>query len=142
MLFDEEAGELSVSASRGLSDSDLRLSLNKDLVKILHSTAEPFFVDNPPDPVLQRFLEEHREEVVGLHSHIWVPLRIKSGFLGIISVSKKFKDQEYEPVDLELLRIIAQQLSIAVYNFRLISNLPQRGQLSAQSQDPGVGDSL
>jgi phosphoserine phosphatase RsbU/P len=50
-------------------------------------------------------------------------LRVKRRLLGGISVSKKFMGQDYEPVDLELLNIIVQQLSIAVNNYYLIKDL-------------------
>ena len=125
LLFDEERGELTVSAGRGLTDSDLAVKLSRDVVKALSITAGPVLVSRPENAELVKFFKKNEEVIKALSSHIWVPLWVKRGFLGVISVSKKFMDQEYEQVDLELLNIIARQLSIAVNNFRLIRSLKE-----------------
>ena len=123
MLFDERSGELAVSASRGIADTGLRLGLPPGVVRALHAAREPFFVDDPPDPAIAEFFAGHAGELEALHSHIWAPLRVKRGLLGVVSVSRKFMKGEYEEVDLELLNIIVQQLSIGFNTFRLISSL-------------------
>ncbi len=123
MIYDERSGELAVSASRGLADTALRLELPPGMVRALHAAREPFFVDDPPDPAIAEFFADHAGELEALHSHIWAPLRVKRGLLGVVSVSRKFMKGEYEEVDLELLNIIVQQLSIGFNTFRLISSL-------------------
>jgi sigma-B regulation protein RsbU (phosphoserine phosphatase) len=123
LLLNENTGELHVSAARGIDDPALRIKLSRDVVKALHAATEPFRVDNPPSQELQHFLSKNKELVAALKSHVWVPLRVKRSLLGVISVSKKFMDKDFESIDLELLNIIAQQLSIAVNDFRLIRSL-------------------
>lgn len=123
MFYDGKKGEMAISASRGIDDPKLRLKFSRDAVDALYSAAEPFYVAEPPGAELKHFLEKNKKQVEMLNSYVWVPLRVKSGLLGLISVSKKFMDRDFEPVDLELLNIIAKQLSIAINNFRLILSL-------------------
>jgi sigma-B regulation protein RsbU (phosphoserine phosphatase) len=123
MIFDEDSNELRISASRGIDDTAISFRISRKLAAAFHSVKEPFPVSSPPNDRLKRFFDDHKTEIEKLHSHLWIPLNVKRGFLGVISVSKKFMGGEYEEVDIELLSIIAQQLSIAVNTYRLIHNL-------------------
>ncbi len=123
MVFDEDANKLRISASRGIEDQEITFRISRKLAAAFHSVKEPFPVTEPPNGRLREFFEEHKQDIEKLHSHLWVPLNVKGGFIGAISVSKKFMGGEYEEVDLELLSIIAQQLSIAINTYRLIRNL-------------------
>ncbi|HUX06837.1 MAG TPA: SpoIIE family protein phosphatase [Acidobacteriota bacterium] len=123
MVFDEDANMLRISASRGIEDPEITFKISRKLAAAFHAVKEPFPVDNPPNDRLREFFEEHKQDIDNLHSHLWIPLNVKRGFIGAISVSKKFMSGEYEEVDLELLSIIAQQLSIAINTYRLIHSL-------------------
>jgi sigma-B regulation protein RsbU (phosphoserine phosphatase) len=125
MLFDEKENELYVTASRGIEDTDIRLSVPPRVLKALHHRTTPVRLAEPGNEQLEEYFASIEDELVDLHSHVWLPLHVKSRFLGVISVSRKFMNQEYEPVDLELLNIISQQLSIALNNFYLIKDLKQ-----------------
>lgn len=125
MLYDSNREELDVVASRGVKKPDMRIKLPESARRKLHTGAVTHYVDEPAVPALEKYFSEHRSELEQLHSYIWVPLRVKSRLLGVISISKKFMGNEYEQVDLELLNIISQQLSIAINNFCLIRDLKE-----------------
>jgi sigma-B regulation protein RsbU (phosphoserine phosphatase) len=125
LLFDKESGQLKLAASRGVSDSKLTIDMPSNVHNKLHHSSDPILVSNPESKVLKEFFDTNADTLKTLHSHYWLSLRVKSRLLGIISVSKKFMNQEYEHVDLELLNIIVQQLSIAINNYYLIRDLKQ-----------------
>lgn len=125
LLYDENTSELSIAASRGIEDKEIRLKLPPMVVKTLHRSSDPIRIADPQNETLSGFFAEAENVLVDLHSHIWLPLQVRSRFLGVVSVSRKFMNQEYESVDLELLNVISQQLSIALNNFYLIKDLKQ-----------------
>jgi sigma-B regulation protein RsbU (phosphoserine phosphatase) len=125
LLFDEDKTELHIGASRGIEDTSIRLKLPQLVLKALHHRSSAIRLSEPQNEVMQKFFEENESTLVDLHSHVWLPLNVKSRFLGVITVSRKFMNQDYEDVDLELLNIISQQLSIALNNFYLIRDLKQ-----------------
>lgn len=125
LLLDEGSREFRLVASRGVKDANLHIPLPDNALNVLHHRLEPILVTNPEHKVLTEYFEKNRGAIEQLHSHYWLPLRVKSRLLGVISVSKKFMGQDYEPIDLELLNIITQQLSIAVNNYYLIRDLKE-----------------
>jgi diguanylate cyclase (GGDEF)-like protein len=56
-------------------------------------------------------------------SELWITLSVKGRLVGAIILSKKLGKVEYEPTDIILLSIIANQISIAIANFQLIDEL-------------------
>ena len=123
LLVEDDNKKLKTVASRGINDPELTLDIPSNVLNKLHKSQEPIFIESTEEEVLKNFFDENNELIEELHSHIWFTLKVKSRFLGIISISKKFMGQAYEPVDLELLNIIVQQLSIAINNFYLIKDL-------------------
>jgi sigma-B regulation protein RsbU (phosphoserine phosphatase) len=123
LLYQPEKSELSIAASRGIDNKDIRLKLPPTVLKALHRQNEPFRISSVENETLAKYFEERENDLVELHSHAWIPLHVRSRFLGVVSVSRKFMNQDYESVDLELLNIIGQQLSIALNNFYLINDL-------------------
>lgn len=123
LIFDDENQHLKLAASRGVENTELSFEVPANVINKLHHSSDPIFVENTEDQVLRNYFDSISEELAQLYSHIWIPLKVKSRLLGVISISKKFMGQEYEPVDLELLNIIVQQLSISINNFYLIKNL-------------------
>jgi len=123
MLCNEACTELRVCVSRGIDGAPLALRLPREVRSALHAIGKPFRITDPPDEKLRPFFKEHAEELRRLHSYLWVPLCVRARLLGVVSVSKKFMGGDYQEVDLELLNIIAKQLSIAINNFRLIHSL-------------------
>ena len=124
LLYDEESKELRISAARGI-DEDLVIPVESHVLNKLHHSSKPIIWDAPEGDVLEGFKDKNQHLLDELHSHIWFSLKVKSRFLGVISISRKFMGQSYEPVDLELLNIIVQQLSIAINNYYLIRDLKQ-----------------
>lgn len=124
LLYDEEKKELVISSSRGV-DENISVPIESNVLNSLHHINEPILWDNPDHEVFKKYKEKNQHVLDSLHSHIWFSLKVKSRFLGVISISRKFMGQNYEPVDLELLNIIVQQLSIAINNYYLIKHLKE-----------------
>jgi len=122
LFFDSKTRQLTVKASRGISQKELTLELKKEIVDELQSFKGPLFISHCP-PFLAPFLKEQKELIESLHSYIWLPLVVRNQLVGILSLSRKFMDLEYKPADTELLEIIAHHLAIAIYNHQLLSQL-------------------
>lgn len=93
------------------------------------STSDVVFTGRPqyePDlsesdtllPLERRFLKE------GFLSHIRVPLVVKGEVIGVLSAGSKRK-AAYTPEDLQTLEKLASQLSVALENARLVSDLQE-----------------
>jgi len=123
LVYNESNRTLEIAASRGVEDGLEPLLLPHIVQRALHKRNSPIRISDPQDETLVEYFQQHESELVDLHSHVWLPLSVKSRLLGVISVSRKFMNQDYDEVDLELLHIISQQLSIALNNFYLIKDL-------------------
>ena len=124
LLFDSKSRQLTVQASRGMSQRELTLELNDKVVEGLQSSKGPLFLSHPP-PFLSDFLKAEKEAIQALHSYIWLPLVVRNQLVGLLSLSRKFMDLEYKTTDTELLEIIAHHLAIAICNHQLLIQLKE-----------------
>ncbi len=80
-------------------------------------------LDSPPEP-LQQFIERNAELMDGGVEHcLWVPLKIHDEFLGILSLGRLFGRAQFEKWELELLHILAHQISIAIAYSRIVEGI-------------------
>ncbi|MFB0518696.1 MAG: GAF domain-containing protein, partial [Acidobacteriota bacterium] len=124
LFFDIQTRQLTVKASRGISQRKLTLALKDDEVDALRSFKGPLLLSQPP-AFLSSFTKEQKKAIEALHSYIWLPLVVRKQLVGILSLSRKFMDLEYTPADTELLEIIAHHLAIAIHNHQLLSQLKE-----------------
>ena len=122
LLFDSKTRQLTVQASRGISQRALTIKLKDAVVEGLQSLKGPLFLSHSP-PFLVPFLKGQQEVIEALRSYIWLPLVVRNQLVGILSLSRKFMDIEYKPADTELLEIIAHHLAIAIFNHQLLNQL-------------------
>jgi PAS domain S-box-containing protein len=115
-LVDEEAGELSVAARRGMStwltqDMD-RVKIGEDICGRVAQTGEPLYIENASqDPMLNGSVFNKK----GFQSLMIVPLKSKgkvTGTLCVLTRSYRFFN-EYE---VELLTAIGSQVGVAIEN--------------------------
>lgn len=115
-LVDEEAGELSVAARRGMStwltqDMD-RVKIGEDICGRVAQTGEPLYIENASqDPRLNGSVFNKK----GFQSLMIVPLKSKgkvTGTLCVLTRSYRFFN-EYE---VELLTAIGSQVGVAIEN--------------------------
>jgi len=73
--------------------------------------------------VFPEFIKRNKEEIEKNNIKLWATLSLKGRLVGCIVLGKKLGDHEYQKVDIGLLSIIANQISVAVSNFQLINEL-------------------
>ncbi len=91
------------------------LDLKGSLTDMVRKTGKPLFVD----------LVKHRDlvkkgkinRVVGKLSRVWmgVPLRVEDRFIGIIALQDYNNEKAYTKDDLEILKILAENISAVIY---------------------------
>jgi PAS domain S-box-containing protein len=118
-LVDEEAGELTLHAYRGVSESFAHsvgsLKLGEGLNGMVAQTGEPAYIkDASKDPRLTK--KAVKEE--GIRSQIIVPLKSKGKIMGTLSVAMR-RYRQFRPDEVELLAAIGNQIGVAVENARL-----------------------
>ena len=118
-LLDEEAGELTLAAHKGVSaefvQSVGRLKLGEGLNGLVAQTGEPMFVeDASKDPRLTQMAV--REE--NIHSQLIAPGKSKGKVMGTICVAMH-SHRQFRQDEVELLTAIGNQLGVAVENARL-----------------------
>ncbi|MBM4446863.1 MAG: PAS domain S-box protein [Chloroflexi bacterium] len=118
-LLDNEAGELVLSAHRGVSDSFVqsvnRLKLGDGLNGMVAQTGEPTFIkDASKDNRLTKMAVKEEE----IRSQIIVPLESKGKVMGTICVAMH-RHRQFNRDEVELLAAIGNQIGVAIENARL-----------------------
>jgi PAS domain S-box-containing protein len=127
-LLDEKTSELSLATHRGTADELAhgvdRLRLGEGFNGRVAQSGKPLFVeDASQDPRLTR-------EVVSkfkLHSTLIVPLSSKNKVNGTLCIAMQ-SHRSFQPEEVELLTVIANQIGVAVDN----AHLYQQQQVTAQ----------
>ena len=70
--------------------------------------------------------KETFEHLVKEKAKIALPLFHKNNFLGLLCVGSKFMGEEYSPVDIKILEIIAGHLTKALYNYQLLNEVEKK----------------
>lgn len=118
-ILDEEAGQLTIAAHRGVSEkfvqSVSRIKLGEGFNGWVAEIGEPLYVeDASQDPNLAKMavMEE------GIRSQLIVPLKSKGKVMGTLCVAARSQRQVH-PEELELVTAIGNQIGVAVENARL-----------------------
>jgi len=134
-LLDEEAGELSLAAHRGISQEFVRevgrFKLGEDFPGRVAETGEPLYVENvSKDPRLTT--EAVSRE--GLQSLLSVPLKSKGKVMGTLCLAARSQRQVL-PEELELVTAIGNQVSVAIENAHLYEHQRKVAELLRLSED-------
>jgi two-component system NtrC family sensor kinase len=122
-LFDEEKGELSLSAHKGLSKALLaavsRLKPGEGFNGKVLASRRPLLVkDASADPRVT-----HRDK--GMESMAGVPISSRGNILGVLGVASR-KSSFFTAMDIQLLTTIGSQLGVAIENTKLIGQLQDK----------------
>ncbi len=134
-LLDEEAGDLSLAAHRGVStgfaqDVD-RIKLGEDFPGRVAETGEPLYVENASkDPMLTT--EAVSRE--GLQSLLSVPLKSKGKVMGTLCVLMH-SHRLFHQDEVELLIAIGNQVGVAIENAHLYEHQRKVAELLRLSED-------
>lgn len=118
-LLDEEAGELTLAAHKGVSGEFVqsvgRLKLGEGLNGIVAQTGEPMLVeDASKDPRVTKMAVKEEN----MRSQLIAPGKSKGKVMGTICVAMH-SHREFRQDEVELLTAIGNQLGVAVENARL-----------------------
>jgi len=118
-LLDEEAGQLTLAAYRGVSEgfgqSVGRIKLGEGFNGRVAETGELLYVeDASQDPNLTKMAV--REE--GIRSQLIVPLKSKGRVMGTLCVAARSRRQVHQE-ELDLVTAIGNQIGVAIENARL-----------------------
>jgi PAS domain S-box-containing protein len=121
-LLDEEAGQLTLAAYRGVSEgfgqSVGRIKLGEGFNGMVAETGEPLYVeDASQDPNLTKM--SVREE--GIRSQLIVPLKSKGKVMGTLCVAARSRRQVLQE-ELDLVTAIGNQIGVAVENAHLYAH--------------------
>jgi len=123
MLLNHEVNELTIAASRGLSDEVVqttRLRFGEGVAGRVVQTGKAIFVEDIETDA--RFMRSNGPNYSS-KSFISVPLRVKNRIIGVLNVNSPEKQRIFEERDVRLLTILADQAAITLENIELYDNL-------------------
>lgn len=123
MILNHEVSELTVAASRGLSEevvATTRLKLGEGVAGRVAQTGKAIFVEDIETDA--RFMRSNGAHYTS-KSFISVPLRVKNRIIGVLNVNSPTKVPIFEERDVRLLTILADQAAITLENIELYDNL-------------------
>ena len=134
-LLDEEAGELSLAAHRGISQEFVRevgrFKLGEGFNGRVAETGEPLYVeDASEDPSLTKKVVAEE----GIRSQLIVPLKSKGKVMGTLCLAARSQRQVL-PEELELVTAIGNQVGVAIENAHLYEHQRKVAELLRLSED-------
>jgi len=128
--LDEETGELFVRVARGEKKpiEGLRLKIGEGVAGTVVQTGEPMVVQ---DTSVEDSFSPIFDRITGFvtRSMICVPLVVRGHPIGALQVLNK-RNGQFTSNDLELLKIMAQQIAVAMENAKLYGRLQERFELA------------
>lgn len=125
MLINEDTGRLEIVASRGLARKWVERTSQPVGSSIAGWVAEHgesvLVTDAHQDTRFQ--MKEFRDNISSAAS---IPLKTKSGVIGVLNVNTGQSGKTYNERDLEILGTIANQMSVAIENARLYARVNRR----------------
>jgi len=134
-LLDEEAGELSLAAHRGISQEFVRevgrFKLGEGFNGRVAETGEPLYIeDASEDPSLTKKVVAEE----GIRSQLIVPLKSKGKVMGTLCLAARSQRQVL-PEELELVTAIGNQVGVAIENAHLYEHQRKVAELLRLSED-------
>jgi len=123
MLLNHETNELTIEASRGLSEEVVfttRLKLGEGVAGRVAQTGKAIFVEDIETDA--RFMRANGAHYTS-KTFISVPLRVKNRIIGVLNVNSPTKSHIFEERDERLLTILADQAAITIENIELYDNI-------------------
>ena len=122
-LYHHEGDQLSILAAQGLKKQNPFSSprnLSGQCLKHRHGHIEL-------DKNQSWITGELKKCILELGAKILVPLFHKDRLLGLLCVGKKFMGESYTSAEIKILKIVANHLTKALYNYELIQNVDEKG---------------
>ena len=122
-LYHHEGDQLSILAAQGLKKQNPFSSprnLSGQCLKHRHGHIEL-------DKNQSWITGELKKCILELGAKILVPLFHKDRLLGLLCVGKKFMGESYTSAEIKILKIVANHLTKALYNYELIQSVDEKG---------------
>ena len=121
MLFDPEDKVLTIKEAYGLEEDIIkktRIKLGEGIAGLVAQKGEPLIISGRADsPQIKRKKEEERV------NSIYVPLKAKTGVIGIINLNRKGEADPFTEDDLKILSTIAHETGSAIEKVSLYQEL-------------------
>jgi len=89
-----------------------------------------YFNENEPHPIYEMakssFYERNEKVFSKLHTKLFIPLFAKDEFVGAISLGKKLGGASFRQSEKDVLRVVAHQMAITLYNAMLFLELTKK----------------
>ncbi|MFC1807455.1 GAF domain-containing protein, partial [Candidatus Omnitrophota bacterium] len=122
MLIDDKHKELFIEQAKGLDDKiikDTKIKIGTGISGWVASTGRPLLIkDISKSPRFKKYKKKGANKY-STESLISVPLKIGKNIIGVVNVNNKKTNKKFTNEDLELLSIMAEQVTIAIQNARL-----------------------
>ena len=122
MLLEDDL--LHIASARGLSEqiiSSVRVASGEGISGHVLATREPVLISNLQQD--SRFKSLVGGERYSTQSLLSVPIMVRDEMLGVINVNNKHSGESFDLEDQNLLVAIANQVALAMENFKLFNNL-------------------
>lgn len=124
---------LEVSAARGLEDSKFYLRLDPKEIPTWLKLNHPIDISALPK-LLPSFVKKNSSTFEKTQTKILVPLVVKNELIGSIILGEKLDRKEFKSTDLILLSMIARQVSLYLYSFKIKDELRQANEKYRKQQ--------
>ncbi len=114
MLVDEESQELTIKASKGLSDDIIgktRIKVGRGISGWVAKSGSPLLIKNVESD--DRFSRQNSGRYYN-PSLLSAPIRVKDKIVGVINVNNKTTREQFSEYDLSLLTILVNEIAIAI----------------------------
>ncbi|MDY6856911.1 MAG: HD domain-containing protein [Thermodesulfobacteriota bacterium] len=127
LLLDEETNELYFEVAlgeKGEKVKEIRLKVGEGIAGWVAEYGEPLLItDVSKDPRHSRKADERSE--FKTRDMLCVPLKIKSKVIGVLEAVNKLDKEAFNNEDLELFKMLANQVAIAIDNAKLYRELQE-----------------
>jgi len=126
--YSTEEGGLRLLAAKGVDEAIFPLLPLSKIEEQVFLAVPQVVMLNPPPVELDTFFTRHGERCLELQAALLVPLRVGDELVGILTLGERFGGGEYSEEDLQILTMMAQQLSVTLHNQRLFSLLQKKAE--------------
>ncbi|HBR17714.1 MAG: hypothetical protein A3G39_08185 [Deltaproteobacteria bacterium RIFCSPLOWO2_12_FULL_43_16] len=120
--FDQQKKIFKTMATKGLSAlHEFTMQLSEETLRKLTGFKTPIDLHDKEKSSL--FLAEEKSEFHNMHARVLMPLVVKENFLGLISIGKKFANEDYTQDDFKLMAVMAHHIAYSLYSQLLLKNL-------------------
>jgi putative nucleotidyltransferase with HDIG domain len=124
-VYHRKHGSLELLAHKGHKDhnrKEIKLSVLPRHIKDFHANA-PHLIQ---DLAKTSFYERNKEIITKLRTRLFIPLFAKDEFIGAIALGKKLGRESFRQSEKDVLRVVAHQMAITMYNATLFLEITQK----------------